>query len=255
MNHRSLRGVALVLMSIGGCTRAPKLVEYDSEINRIDTAPIVVVGVVDQDEPVGAPVPARHDPSYPMQLHRARVQVENVLEGSVNQARFFVYYFGFGGGFNGPRPLYFRREPSRRVLWLRKDQGVYRMACDGWDYCSRFVESGAHTAYRPSSDKPLDYALADILLTRGEGRIDDLHFVSEILNGVPDNRLQDYVIEKLARLAKSEKSPIKDSACVQLKIYTIDRIGDDLHRQAQKAIDVANCVCDQQPPHGMIVCH
>ena len=72
------------------CTRSPHLTEYDEESNKqARSAPLVVVGVVDSDRRVGRPVPSRRDPSYPMQLHRARVQVENVLRGSVREQTFF----------------------------------------------------------------------------------------------------------------------------------------------------------------------
>ena len=115
------------------CTRSPHLTEYDEESNKqARSAPLVVVGVVDSDMRVGGPVPSRRDPNYPMQLHRARAQVENVLRGSLGERTFLVYYFGFGGGFDGPRPLGFGPEASRRILWLRRDGNLFRMvAMDG----------------------------------------------------------------------------------------------------------------------------
>jgi hypothetical protein len=83
------------------CTRSPHLTEYDEESNKqARSAPLVVVGVVDSDRRVGRPVPSRRDPNYPMQLHQARVQVENVLRGSINERSFLVYYFALGGGFS-----------------------------------------------------------------------------------------------------------------------------------------------------------
>jgi hypothetical protein len=166
------------------CKRSRHLTEYDEESNKqARSPPLVVVGVVDSDMRVGRPVPSRRDPNYPMQVHRARVQVENVLRGSISKRTFFVYYFALGGGFDGPRPLGFGSEASRRILWLRGDADVFRMACDGWDSCTMFVESGAHPRYKADPRKPLAYALADILLTRGEGKIDEIPFASEIEPG------------------------------------------------------------------------
>lgn len=55
----------------------------------------------------------------------------------------------------------------RRVFWLKNDSGVLRTACDGWDYCTMRVASGAHPRYKPDIGKPLGYALADIMFHEG----------------------------------------------------------------------------------------
>ena len=72
-----------------------------------------------------------------------------------------------------------------------------------------FVESGAHPYYRADLSKSLDYALADLLLTRGEGKIDDRRFASEIEWGVPDQGLQGHVIGRLEHLALTEPAAVK----------------------------------------------
>ncbi len=127
----------LLIALDAGC-QAPRFTEHDENSNsQARSAPLVVVGVADSDVPIGRPVPSRHDPDYPMQLHRVKVRIENVLKGSVDEPTISVYYFAFAGGFDGPRPLGFGRQPSRRILWLRKDGGSFRMACDGWDQSLR----------------------------------------------------------------------------------------------------------------------
>jgi hypothetical protein len=234
-----------------GCSRTPRLTEYDEQSNsRARSAPLVVIGLADSDVPIGRPVPSRHDPDYPMQLHRVKVRIENILRGSLGEPTISVYYFEFGGGFDGPWPLGFGREPSRRILWLRRDGGSFRMACDGWDGCTMFVNSGSHPRYRADPQQPLSQALADILLTRGEGEINGLQFASQIQRGVPDQRIQGYVIEKLRRLALTEVSEIKRSACQQLWIYTQDRIDDRLRERAQDSLDAASCICG--PKQGVM---
>src|SRR5579864_84266 len=226
--------LVLAIVLNAGCSRAPRLTELDEKANsQARLAPVVVVGMADIDALIGRPVPSRRDPGYPMQLHRVRVKIENVLKGSIGQQTIFVYYFGFAGGFEGPRPLGFGREPSRRILWLLRDGGVFRMACDGWDGCTMPVMSGAHTRYRADPRKSLDQALVDILLTRGEGEIDNVRFASEILRGTPDQGFQGYVIEKLGHLALMETSDVKSSACTQLWIYTQERIDSSLRQEAQ----------------------
>jgi len=225
-----------------GCNRTPALVENDEQLNQqARSASLVVVGVIDSDRSVGSPRPSRADPRCPMQLHRTRVRVENVLRGSIKTGTFVVYYFGFAGGFDGPRPMGFWNIPSRRVLWMRRDGGVLRMACDGWDGCTMPVESGAHPQYRADPDKPLDYALADVLLTRGDGAVSDDRFADEISSGVPDPGLQSYVMGKLEQLARTEPAIIKAAACEQLRIDTRDRIEGRLQQQARQFLKAASC--------------
>jgi hypothetical protein len=231
-----------------GCARPPHLTEYDEQSNeQARSAPFVVVGVVDSDSPVGRTVPSRRNPNYPMQLHRINVRIENILRGSLSERNITVYYFGFAGGFDGPRPLGFALGLSRRVLWLRKDEGVFRMACDGWDGCTMFVDSGAHPEYHADPGRSLGYALVDILLTRGQGAVDDLKFAGDIAWGVPDHGIQDHVIEKLKHLATTESADVRESACNYLWIYTQDRISNDLRQQAKDALQSARCVCGTKP--------
>jgi hypothetical protein len=246
--------VLFAIVLDAGCSRVPRLTEFDEKANsQARSAPLVVVGVADSDATIGRPVPSRRDPTYPMQLHRVRVQIENVLRGSISEQTIFVYYFGFGGGFEGPRPLGFGREPSRRILWLRRDEEVLRMACDGWDGCTMPVESGAHPRYRADPRKSLDYALVDILLTRGEGESNNVRFASQILRGTPDQGFQGYVIEKLGHLALTESGDVKSSACTQLWIYTQDWVGRCLQQQAQESLQAASCDCHPKP-HSNVVC-
>jgi hypothetical protein len=78
--------------------------------------------------------------------------------GSLGDKTAFVYYFAFAGGFNGPRPLGFWSPPSRRVLWLRRDGGVFRMACDGWDGCL-FRHALLPEALRLANERHGEYVL------------------------------------------------------------------------------------------------
>jgi hypothetical protein len=121
------------------------------------------------------------------------------------------------------------------------------MACDGWDGCTMFVKSGGHRGYKANPRKSLSYALADILLTRGEGKIDEIPFASEIERGVPGQGLEGYLIGKLRNLAVTESSAVKAAACVQLWIYQQDRIDSSLRRQARESLEAARCVCSMKP--------
>jgi hypothetical protein len=246
--------IATAVLIINLPVLPPRLIDQcDNSGESRPPAPIVVVGVLSADTLVSRPMPMHSDPKYPLQLRRLTVHVENVLKGAPLPDTITAYYFTWAGGSDGPRPLGYWRVGGRRVLWLRRDSGVLRTACDGWDGCTMGVESGAHRGYRPDPQKPLDYALADLLLSRGEGRINEVGFASEISWGVPDQGLQGYVIEKLRHLALAEHGEVKASACKLLWIYTVDRIDVRIRQDASRALSDADCGCHTKPD-GNVEC-
>ena len=165
--------VATLMLGLGAsCGSSPRLVDYplahsDSEFEQIFSAPIVVIGVIVSDTLSRRPIPSHWDPDTALQLRRLDLRVENSLRGVIGAPRVTVYYFGFAGGFDGSRPLGIWNIAKRRVFWLRRDMGVLRTACDGFDYCTMPVGSGAHPYYQADPHKPLGIALADIWFTRG----------------------------------------------------------------------------------------
>lgn len=241
--------ILCVTLLNSGCTSVPRISEYPKQpYEGVFAAPLVVVGVADSDTRVGAKRPSKNDPNYPMQLHRVRIQVENVLRGELSDSTVWAFYFGFAGGFDGPRPLGFGREPSRRIFWLRRDAGVLRMACDGWDDCTMFVESGAHPGYRPEPGRPLAYALADILLTRGQGEVSDIKFAREVAWGARATIPEDYLLKKYTQMALTEKPPIRAAACSQIWIFTQDSMSLVANRQnAMQALGDTGCRCIDAP--------
>jgi hypothetical protein len=194
VNYKIIRG-GLALATVAAASyfawRAarpamPRLIDQvDNQDYSRDSAPIVVAGVIADDTLVLRPIPMPSDPTHPLQLRRLTLQVENVLKGGPLPVRIEVYYFTWAGGFDGPQPLGMWAAGGRRVLWLRKDSGVFRTSCDGWDYRTTSVDSGSHLHYRPDSQKPIAYALADLILTRGDGVVNEAHFAAGIERGVP----------------------------------------------------------------------
>lgn len=206
--------------------------------------PVAVVGVIEADHLVFKPVRMRSDPRIPLQLRRVRIQIENVLRGDVagNSAEFF--YYTWAGGFDGNQPLGFWRLGDRRVFLLRWDSGILRTACDGADGCTWGIFSGAHPGYRSDPKQPVGYAIADILLTRREGRIRESRFAGAVEREAPAPF--EYLIERLGRLATTERSSVKTSACRVLWTYTFDSSGT--RRTAAVAwMRDAGCVCTPKP--------
>jgi hypothetical protein len=225
--------VCLSIVIDAGCSSSPRLVfqkgtSSDSEyLSKVFNAPIVIVGVIDSDTLVRGPIP--WDGTI-IKLCKLKVRVENVLRGGAIPETVTVYYFTWAGGIDGPKPLGFRRVPAypnliyRRVLWLRKDSGVLRTACDGWDECTMPVDSGAHPNYKPDPRKPLGYALADIFFTRGVGAT-DAEFAGQVDWGAPSTVPEPYLFEKLQRLAATEVPVVRAAACKQLSYYRQKCVG------------------------------
>lgn len=242
-----LIAAAVCLMRLGAMP--PHLIDQcehksDSRVS----APVIVVGVLTSDTLVSRPVPMHSDPKYPLQLRRLTVRVENVLKGAPVPEVVSVYYFTWAGGFDGPRPLGFWPVGGRRILWLRWDSGVLRTACDGWDGCTEGVWSGAHPDYKPDPQEPVDYALVDLHLTRGEGTLNEIGFATEVFREEHDRvpGLQEYSVEKLRRLALTEHGEVKSSACRSLWIYTVDLVRPNIKRDAEEAMHAANCCCTKK---------
>lgn len=231
-------------------TFPPHLVDQcDRKGDTRDSAAVVVVGVLTSDTLVSRPVPMHSDPTYHLQLRRLSIRVENVLKGAPLPEAVSVYYFTFADGFVGPRPLGFWWAGDRRIFWLRWDSGVLRTSCDGFDYCTEGVWSGAHPHYHPDPQKPLEYALVDLLFTRGEGIVNEIRFAREVdrveLDRVPG--LQEYSVEKLRHLALAEHGGVKASACESLWIYAMDRVRPTAKGGAKDAMLAANCHCAEKP--------
>jgi hypothetical protein len=115
------------------------------------------------------------------------------------------------------------------------------------------VQSGSHLRYKPDPQKPLDYALVDLLLTRGEGIVNENGFAGQIEWGVPDQGLQDYVVQKLKHLTLTEHGTVKASACKLLWIYTVDRISPEIQQDAAHGLHDADCRYATRPD-GNVEC-
>lgn len=227
----------------------PRLVDQcGASDNRRDAASIVVVGVVLSNTLVTRPVPQHSRPEFPLQLRKLTLRVENVLKGDIGGGTVPIYFFTFAGGFDGPPPLGMSKIGSRHILWLRRDSGVLRTSCDGYDYCTTGIYSGAHPGLNVDPRKPVSYAVADVMLTRGLGKIDENRFAGAIDWTFPEP--EEYLIEKFRHLALTERSVIKTAACAQLWINAHDQgIQERSRSLAAESMREAACGCIATP-HG-----
>jgi hypothetical protein len=236
----SLLLVIVIAVALQGLMRSlpPRLIDQCGDGADPRSAPIVVVGVVRSDTLVLRPVPMHKDRSTPLQMRRMHVSVENVLRGDIPGQHVEIYYFTWASAFDGPQPLGMWNVGSRRILWLRRDGGVFRTSCDGWDGCTWGVYSGSHPHLKIKQGEPIERALADIVFTRGEGAINESRFAGAISRGgpAPDS----YLIENYRHLALTEHAGVKAAACEALWILLSD---PSLREVANAGMQQASCHC------------
>ena len=195
-NVSACRLLLLILVLLeASCNTTPRLVPYDERTNNsFRDAPLVILGLAADDRVVGRPVQSRSE----LQLHRVTVQVESVLRGTIPDRSILLYYFTLANLNVDWRFLIFHEAPVRRVLWLRKDHGVYRAACDVQN-CTVRIESGAHPGYHPTSAASLEQTLVDLSLTRGVGAVNNYRFVQEMGRYIGHLGLDAFTIDKLKK--------------------------------------------------------
>lgn len=226
-------GVSLALLS---CNRTPKLVDYPeySDLKLMHPQkglppPVVVVGVLGKDVWIKRPLKSVWDPELILQLRKVDVRVENVLYGDLPKSEIEVYYFTFGMSHDGPRTLGSWHPGERMLLFLRRDSGVLRMACDGYASCARRLETGAHPSVKVEPGQPFAALLAEIFLTKGEG-VTDSEFAQSLDDDVGESLAayefgkmdERYMREKLRLLTASPNPEIRASAqCVELRFQNL----------------------------------
>jgi hypothetical protein len=217
-----------------GCNRVPTLVDYPEYMELRDKHPqrdlppsIVIVGTIGEDVRVAAPLTSHWDPKLILQLRKVRVSVENVLRGDLAASQLEVFYFTFAMNYSGGPPLGSWYQGTRRLLFLQRDSGVLRMACDGVASCATVVKTGYHPNLKADPGTPLAAALAELFLSKGEG-VSDPDFASAIVQGQGEYEFvtqrefghvdHQYAVAKLWLLSTSKVPAIRKSACDSLEL-------------------------------------
>src|SRR5690348_15088057 len=175
-----------------GCNRTPKLIDYpeyyDLRVKHPQTGlppAIVIVGTIGEDTRVAAPLRSHWDPKLILQLRKVHINVENVLQGHLTGRQLDAFYFTFAMNYTGPPTLGSWYQGKRRLLFLQRDSGVLRMACDGVASCARVVKTGYHPNLKADAGTPLATSLAELFLTKGKG-ISDSDFANAIVDGLSE---------------------------------------------------------------------
>ena len=128
---------------------------------------------------------------------------------------------------------------------------MYRMACDR-NNCTVWIESGAHPGYKPAVGEPIDEAIIDLTMTRGQGPVNNHRFAEEIGYQLGRGGFDAYTVERLGKLALSDSSEVRSQACRWLWMYGHDETAAGLREKANNSLALAGCKC--QEGRGGVVC-
>lgn len=147
----------LALLGFGaclGCCQSSQMTEFPAEYDNsspqaTSVIPMIFVGlVVANASPIGDFRPSRIDGHGPTRPWRARVKVENVLQGNVPQQEVDIFYFvGTDNLGSSDSPLNLSAG-ARRIFFLQRDGGELRPIHDGWERSVEKVFSGAHPSFK-----------------------------------------------------------------------------------------------------------
>jgi len=228
---KAVSTVCLLGLALSGCQRTPPLtdtlgsaVDYlhsRGKATALKIAPIVIVGVVEENRIVRRHVEAARYPDVYLDLHKVRCRRENTLKGGLTGPEVEFYYFADGRYPSTPNPTYkrlFNATPrSRYLFFLKWERGVLRSIGDVGEY-SFLIATGAH------EEVPTEYAdigrrLAEILLTPGVGadldRLSEPMLLTETTDIADSWGSRPYTVELLRRLL-SHGYPIRTAVCGRL---------------------------------------
>jgi len=180
--------------------------------------PLVFAGLVTQSaKPVAA---ARYSwiQNCEIQLFKAQVRIENVLQGNARAREdvdvFFYHHFVNIGG--SQEPLYLRAA-DRKLFFLMKEAGHWRTICDQWGSCCVVdILAGKHSHWKRDPSVSIDQAVFDFLYSRGDGTTDEQMLAALDYTQYVGFFGKTAEIHTLQRLAKEETLPVRREACRSL---------------------------------------
>jgi len=187
--------------------------KYDR--SKLAEVPIILVGRVIEESSPASPYHDSDIDQRPVQLYRAKVEVENLLQGDVTAREIEVYYFR--GEIPGSAQSIYFQKGAREIIFLLRDGDKFRTICDrSRNACLWKVSTGAHPNIKVTATENLNQALSDILLTRGEDA-DDKQMVKAIGQaGWFASAGEPALLNTLQSIAKNETPPVAEAACHNL---------------------------------------
>lgn len=155
--------------------------------------------------------------SGPIQPVCLRVEVEHVLKGTVTTPDIEVYTFMGRGSMGGLARTSFN-VGEIYILYLRRQSGEWRTACDVYESCVDRIRTGRHPLFKKDPKRPLSDDILQILLTRGD--VSDGTMVDALEGEGPERYASDWrhfnqtaYINLLQQSAQTESPPVRAEAC------------------------------------------
>lgn len=234
--------ICLTALAVAKCQERPALVDrLGTLVDEIPSgpcgyrggilfAPIVVVGVVEENRVVAEHIEAAQYPGLFLDLHAVRVKRENSLRGGLRDPALTFYYFAQGiypdSRANPRHKQLFEAVPgSRYLFFLIRDRGVLRSIGDVGNYSIR-VATGTHPAIQgrdPSEEGPdienirLGRQMTEVLLTPGPGT--DFEAMAGRLSTqacFAQGWISRLLVARILRKLTSQPEPVGSAACAAL---------------------------------------
>lgn len=205
------------------CRRYPDLRESTGKysiFNPSHVPNIVVARAVENSAPAGPVTRSPRTGRY-IQVWKARLDIENVLQGDLHRGPVDIFYLRHDVPGSSRRLVIAKGE--RDVLFLEKDGSRLRPICDAArNCCTRKVLTGAHPNFVRPATMTIEQAIAEVILTRGldpDGKpVDDHQMVRAIREFQLSARGNDETaVNELRKIEDGEASLAGEAACAALR--------------------------------------
>jgi hypothetical protein len=197
--------------------------------------PVILEGLVIADGIAVAPVQNSPIDSRPVQLWKARVHVENLLQGEIDQGDVDVFYFI--GDIPGSARSIRLRSGERNIFFLRRDGTKLRTNDDrSANGCLLTVMTGPHPNFTRAPGVSINQAIIELLLTRGSG-VDDKKMIAAIDEPNYSRFIsEEQIVRRLQQVAEVESPVVREAACLKL-LFGKHPCG---HEQETPAVTIRN---------------
>jgi hypothetical protein len=142
----------------------------------------------------------------PMELYRAKVNIQHVLQGDLDHKQVDIYYFADMGVIDSSDlPILQLNKGQTKIFFLMREAGRLRTICDGWGSCIFTVQTGMHYNFHPAPADPIEDVIMKVFLSRGDHTSDE-----QLMRAIEHAELRwgdDAIINALKVLVDRDPSP------------------------------------------------
>ncbi len=215
-----LAGLCIAAFLGGSCSPAAELLPHTRQLGileRIQTADLIVVGVLESEQPVSGGYRTVGAEILPLQLMAVKVRPESVLKGSYKDGQLLEFlYYKATGAWDGPAPNIL--VPGERdVFFLKREGKILRATNDAYSSHTEVV-TGRHFLRPESSNEGVRKTLARLLLLPGENLdvtryVRSLYVEREYSLSIAG---ESETAESLRTLLQNSNGAIRGRACIWL---------------------------------------